>query len=159
MTTLYLDMDGVVADFNEYAHRTLRVPASQGIYPDDVWQKLAANPRIYRDLIPITYAGELVATCFNFAQRKQYGFMFLTAVPKGNDVPWAFYDKVEWARKYFPNIPVMFGPFSKDKHQHCQPGDILIDDRSSNIEEWRAAGGIAIHHVDFDTTITVLNSL
>ena len=159
MTTLYLDMDGVVADFNEYAHRTLGVPASQGIYPDDVWQKLAANPRLYRDLIPITYAGELVATCFNFAQRKQYGFMFLTAVPKGNDVPWAFYDKVEWARKYFPNIPVMFGPFSKDKHQHCEPGDILIDDRSSNIEEWRAAGGIAIHHVDFDATITALDSL
>lgn len=159
MTTLYLDMDGVVADFNEYAHRTLGVPASQGIYPDDVWQKLAANPRLYRDLIPITYAGELVATCFNFAQRKQYGFMFLTAVPKGNDVPWAFYDKVEWARKYFPNIPVMFGPYSKDKHQHCEPGDILIDDRSSNIEEWRAAGGIAIHHVDFDATITALDSL
>ena len=159
MTTLYLDMDGVVADFNEYAHRTLGVPASQGIYPDDVWQKLAANPRLYRDLIPITYAGELVATCFNFAQRKQYGFMFLTAVPKGNDVPWAFYDKVEWARKYFPNIPVMFGPYSKDKHHHCEPGDILIDDRSSNIEEWRAAGGIAIHHVDFDATITALDSL
>ena len=159
MTTLYLDMDGVVADFNEYAHRTLGVPASQGIYPDDVWQKLAANPRLYQDLIPITYAGELVATCFNFAQRKQYGFMFLTAVPKGNDVPWAFYDKVEWARKYFPNIPVMFGPYSKDKHQHCEPGDILIDDRSSNIEEWRAAGGIAIHHVDFDATITALDSL
>ena len=159
MTTLYLDMDGVVADFNEYAHRTLGVPASQGIYPDNVWQKLAANPRLYRDLIPITYAGELVATCFNFAQRKQYGFMFLTAVPKGNDVPWAFYDKVEWARKYFPNIPVMFGPYSKDKHQHCEPGDILIDDRSSNIEEWRAAGGIAIHHVDFDATIAALDSL
>ena len=159
MTTLYLDMDGVVADFNEYAHRTLGVPASQGIYPDNVWQKLAANPRLYRDLIPITYAGELVATCFNFAQRKQYGFMFLTAVPKGNDVPWAFYDKVEWARKYFPNIPVMFGPYSKDKHQHCEPGDILIDDRSSNIEEWCAVGGIAIHHVDFDATITALDSL
>jgi 5'(3')-deoxyribonucleotidase len=159
MPTLYLDMDGVVADFDEYAARTLGVPPSQGIYPDDVWCKLATNARLYRDLIPITYAGELVATCFNFAQRKQYGFMFLTAVPKGNDVPWAFYDKVEWARKYFPNIPVMFGPYSKDKHQHCQPGDILIDDRSSNIEEWRAVGGIAIHHVDFGTTITALDSL
>ena len=53
----------------------------------------------------------------------------------------------------------MFGPYSKDKHQHCEPGDILIDDRSSNIEEWRAVGGIAIHHVDFDATITALDSL
>ncbi len=159
MTTLYLDMDGVVADFDEYAARTLGVPPSQGIYPDEIWYKLATNARLYRDLIPTPYASQLVYRCEQFCNRKQYDLKFLTAVPKGNDVPWAFYDKVYWARNYFATIPVMFGPFSKNKHQHCQPGDILIDDRLSNIEEWRAAGGIAIHHVDFDTTITALDSL
>jgi hypothetical protein len=42
MTTLYIDMDGVVADFDEYAARTLGVPPSRsGIYPDDIWQQLA----------------------------------------------------------------------------------------------------------------------
>ena len=53
----------------------------------------------------------------------------------------------------------MFGPFSKDKHVHCQPGDILIDDRASNIEEWSAAGGVAILHTDYDSTMTQLNQL
>jgi hypothetical protein len=53
----------------------------------------------------------------------------------------------------------MFGPYSKDKHQHCRPGDILIDDRSSNIEEWQAAGGIAIHHKNIDTTLQELSKL
>ena len=159
MTTLYLDMDGVVADFDEYAARTLRVPPSQGIYPDEVWYKLAANARLYRELIKTSYADDLVAECQDLAATKEYEFYFLTAVPKGNDVPWAFYDKVLWAQKYFPNIPVMFGPFSKDKHHHCQPGDILIDDRSSNIDEWRAAGGIAIHHVAIDSTLFELSKL
>ena len=152
-------MDGVVADFDEYAARTLGMPPSQGIYPDEVWYKLASNARLYRDLIKTPYADELVSECQDFALTKEYELKFLTAVPKGNDVPWAFYDKVKWAELYFPAIPVFFGPFSKDKHVHCQVGDILIDDRVSNIEEWRAAGGIAIHHTNIDATLYELSRL
>jgi hypothetical protein len=159
MQTLYLDMDGVVADFDEYAYRTLGLPPSGGVYPNDVWNKLAANPRIYRDLVKTSYADQLVFHCSTIANKLKYDIKFLTAVPKGNDVPWAFYDKVYWARHNFATIPVMFGPFSKDKWKHCKPGDILVDDRQSNIEEWRAAGGIAIHHVDFDTTLQQLFKL
>ena len=159
MPTLYLDMDGVVADFDEYAARTLGVPPSQGIYPDEIWYKLAANARLYRDLVPTPYATQLVYQCEQFCTKKRYDLKFLTAVPKGNDVPWAFNDKVYWARNYFATIPVWFGPYSKDKHQHCREGDILIDDRSSNIEEWRAACGIAIHHKNIDTTLQELSKL
>lgn len=159
MKTLYLDMDGVVADFDEYAARTLGVPSSAGIYPDEIWYKLAENARLYRDLKPTTYASQLVYHCEQFCNKKNYELKFLSAVPKGNDVPWAFYDKVYWARNYFATIPVMFGPYSKDKWQHCQPSDILIDDRASNIDEWRAAGGIAIHHTNIDTTLAQLQFL
>ena len=159
MTTLYLDMDGVVADFDEYAHRLLGVPPSGGIYPDEVWKKLAANPRIYRDLKKTPYADQLVEECKDFALTKEYNLYFLTAVPKGNDVKWSFYDKVIWAQQYYPDIPVMFGPYSKDKWQHCEAGDILIDDRQSNIDEWRAAGGIAIHHVGIDSTLYEISRL
>jgi 5'(3')-deoxyribonucleotidase len=159
MTTLYLDMDGVVADFDEYAARTLGVPPSAGIYPDEVWYKLASNARLYRDLVKTSYADELVFQCSRLAKLHNYELKFLTAVPKGNDVPWAFYDKVVWCQTYFPGIPVMFGPFSRDKHVHCQAGDILIDDRKSNIEEWQAAGGKAILHTDFVSTMEQLNQL
>jgi len=159
MTTLYLDMDGVVADFDEYAARTLGIPPSSGIYPNEIWYKLASNARLYRDLIKTPYADELVFQCSKFAKQRDYALKFLTAVPKGNDVPWAFYDKVVWAQEYFSAIPVMFGPFSKDKYVHCQIGDILLDDRISNIEEWKAAGGIAIHHTNIDTTLQELSNL
>ena len=152
-------MDGVVADFDEYAARTLNLPPSSGIYPDDKWQQLAANARLYRDLKKTEYADRLIEECFDLALTKDYEILFLTAVPKGNDVKWAFYDKVMWAQKYYPNIPVHFGPYSVDKWHHCQLGDILIDDRASNIEEWRAAGGIAIHHVDIDATLYELSRL
>ena len=159
MTTLYLDMDGVIADFDEYAARTLGLPPSSGIYPDEAWYQLASNSRLYRDLIKTLYADQLVDECKDLANTKGYDLKFLTAVPKGNDVPWAFYDKVIWAQLYFPDIPVMFGPYSVDKWKHCQPGDILIDDRPSNIEQWRVAGGIAIHHTNIEATLYELSRL
>jgi 5'(3')-deoxyribonucleotidase len=152
-------MDGVVADFDEYAARTLGIPPSSGIYPNETWYKLASNERLYRDLLKTPYADALVTQCKGIATRLGYDVKFLTAVPKGNDVPWAFYDKVVWAQENFPDIPVFFGPFSKDKHVRCNKGDILIDDRLSNIEEWRAAGGIAIHHTDVLSTTQLLGNL
>ena len=152
-------MDGVVADFDEYANRTLGLPPSLGVYPDDKWQQLAKNPRIYRDLIPTSYASRLYEECVSFCYNKNYDLAFLTAVPKGNDIKYAFYDKVEWAQKYFSGVPVFFGPFSKDKHQHCKIGDILIDDRTSNIEEWRAAGGVGILHRNLNDTLAELSLL
>ena len=160
MNKLYLDMDGVVADFDEYAERILgSVPGHNGIYPDEQWVKIAANPRLYRDLKKTSYADELVSECVDFAILKGYELLFLTAVPKGNDIKWAFYDKVIWAQNFYPEIPVHFGPYSIDKWHHCQSGDILIDDRPSNIDEWRAAGGIAIHHTAIDSTLFQLSKL
>lgn len=160
MTTIYLDMDGVVADFDEYAERILGLPPGHnGIYPDEQWAKIAANPRLYKDLNTTPYADQLVNECRDLAATKEYQLMFLTAVPKGNDIKWAFYDKVLWVQKHFGAIPVHFGPYSKDKWHHCLPGDILIDDRLSNIDEWRAAGGVAIHHTNINSTLYELSSL
>jgi uncharacterized protein YfaT (DUF1175 family) len=52
------------------------------------------------------------------------------------------------------------GPFSHDKQKWCKPGDILIDDRPSNIEEWTGVSGIAIYHTgDVDKTIKTLNEV
>lgn len=144
--TIYLDMDDVVADFKAYAHAVLGKPQQDEKWPHEDWVRLRDNPRLYRDLKPTPESTALVDYCRNLRDQQGVDLMFLTAVPKGNDVPWAFYDKVLWAQQYFPDIPVMFGPFSKDKHVHCKAGDILIDDRTSNCNEWRAAGGFAVQH-------------
>ena len=122
MKTLYLDMDGVVADFDEYSARTLGVPPSAGIYPDEIWYKLASNARLYRDLIPTTYANQLVYQCEQFCNKKHYDLKFLSAVPKGNDVPWAFYDKVYWARHHFEPVFCAMGNTSVHGPRPCEGG-------------------------------------
>jgi len=145
MTTLYLDMDGVVADFNGYASEILnKQQIVHDRWDDEDWNVLKENPRLYRNLKKTKEADIIVEFCKTYCKKNKYQLLFLTAVPKANDVSWAFYDKVLWIQEHYSDIPVMFGPYSKDKHTHCMPGDILIDDRTSNIHEWNSVGGIGL---------------
>jgi hypothetical protein len=112
--------------------------------PDEDWNKVRAKSRFYRDLPIKAGAHDLVNYCRDLkADGLIDDLRFLTALPHDYSVPFAAYDKVLWAMERFERIPVLFGPFSGDKWRHCQPGDILIDDRTSNCEEWIRAGGYA----------------
>ena len=95
-------MDGVVADFDRYAHQKLGVGPSEGKYPQNVWEILIENPRLYRELETTPYATELYDLCVKTAKKLDYRVAFLTAIPRKNDVQHAMYDKVNWARKHFP---------------------------------------------------------
>lgn len=141
---IYLDMDDVVADWMGFARTWLREPqwAEGQILPDATWRRLKDAHRMYRDL-PLKAGGhELVEYCMSLYQAGAVeGLYFLSAIPHNNDMPFAPYDKVLWAQHYFPGIPVFLGPYSEDKWQRCNPGDVLIDDRRVNCEQWAQAGG------------------
>lgn len=160
MRTLFLDMDGVVADFNLYAKTVLKKDQVTHDWPKEDWDRLIKNPRLYSILEKTPEADNLVAYCKHLANFNRIKIRFLTAVPKKNDVPYAYYDKIMWAARYYPNIPVLFGPHSKDKYKHCSFGDILIDDRPSNCTEWDLAGGNSILHFgDLENTINELKKI
>lgn len=146
MLTIYLDMDDVVADWMGYARAYLREPNWQDgeMLPDTTWRRLKDDQRMYSKLPLKEGAYNLVDWCRSYAKTEGADLFFLSAIPHGNDMPWAVQDKVFWAQEYFPDIPVFLGPYSHQKFMHCRnPGDILIDDRKSNCEEWIRAGGRA----------------
>ena len=156
MKTLYLDMDGVVADWDQRVEEIVGEPRpsrSHTLMQSDSyttwgyhhWPKIREQARIYSQLPLVPQAEQLVDLARKFRDELDWAVLFLTAIPRNNDVPWAFWDKFKWVEQYFPDIPVHFGPYSEDKHLHCQPGDILVDDRWSNIDAWQRAGGRAIH--------------
>jgi hypothetical protein len=140
---LYLDMDDVVADWMPAARAIVNRNWEYGErIPAEDWDKVKAKKRFYRDLPIKPGAHELVAYCQDALSKGLIDDLaFLTALPHDDAVQYAASDKVFWAFERFPGIPVFFGPYSFDKHKHCRPGDILIDDRHSNCHEWRSAGG------------------
>ena len=154
--TIYIDMDGVVSDFDSYAEPMVGYRTPGGIrYDDKDWKKISANQRLYSQLAKCPNADRVVNEVLRIANEHAYDVRFLTAIPRQNDVPWAFWDKIKWIEQYYPGIPVWFGPHSNEKCLHCKPGDILIDDRGSNIHEWTTAGGIGILHHDTTTDKTL----
>jgi len=159
MTTVFIDMDGVVADFDGYAHRTLGIESKPGFrFDQNDWYRLREHSeRIYSIIPVLPNAHELIGRLKDL--RDQFGFdmRFLTAVPKENDLGWAFWDKMEWACKHFPGIPVWFGPYSVDKQNHCKPGDILIDDRVNNIEQWPEHG--ILYQGDHEITLNTVEQI
>lgn len=144
--TLYLDMDGVVADWRANAVRVIGYdcfdPAQR--YNDRDWALLRSDPHIFLNLPLMDGARRLVDLARGFRDTLGWELLFLTAIPHNNDVPWTFHDKQVWAARYFSDIPVHFGPYSEDKYRHCSAGDILVDDRYDNCAQWRAASGTAV---------------
>jgi hypothetical protein len=147
MKTFYLDMDGVVADFDAAAHNFLghgKINLDSHRWPKEEWEKIRLEKNWFRTLPLTPWANELADLARQFRDEHGYQLLFLTAIPKDNDFFWAFHDKFIWAQTHFPDIPVHFGPYSVDKKDHCQSGDILVDDRLDNCDSWRNAGGIAV---------------
>jgi hypothetical protein len=136
-------MDDVVADWMPAARAIVNRNWEYGERsPDSDWNKVKAKQRFYRDLPIKPGAHDLVNFCRDaVADGLADEVRFLTALPHDYSVPFAPWDKILWAMERFERIPVLFGPFSYDKWRHCKPGDILIDDRTSNCIEWENAGG------------------
>lgn len=152
--TIYLDMDGVLADFDTAARTLIRatrkeqlVAQQTGRWPDHKWRQIANDQHFYATLPKMPQADQLVDLALKFRDNLDYDVKILTAIPHNNDMHEAFHDKVDWISQHYGQhgFRVHFGPYSEDKQQHCGgPDDILVDDRTSNCEEWRGRGGLAV---------------
>jgi hypothetical protein len=73
-------------------------------------------------------------------------------------------DKMTWIRREMRPMPVRIHILLRHRKkdyavQEDGTPNILIDDWKQNIDEWKAAGGIAIHHVSATDTIAKLKKL
>lgn len=146
---LYLDLDGVFADFDlGVLHKAGKLPKEL----DDaaMWKLLCETPQFYRGLRPMPGADRLWLA---FSPHKP---IFLSGVPLPVDwMRFAPQDKAWWlnySRFYAPLITCL----SKDKATFCKPGDVLLDDRDHYAQNWRDAGGVFITHDPKDITRSLL---
>jgi hypothetical protein len=146
---LYLDCDGVLADFDKGATAILGLPPrayekKHGI--GRFWQKLAQAPDFYFSLPLLPDAMEL------FDAVKHLEPSILTGLPQGN---WAQDQKVRWAAEHFPDVPIIT-TMARDKRDHAKEGDVLVDDQLKHAHLWEEAGGIFVHHESAQDTIRAL---
>lgn len=149
---LYLDVDGVMADFDGPAERIFGLPsrkAEETLGTPRFWADLRSAPNFYRDLPLMPDALVLLNKV------KHLRPIFLTGVPAGG---WAEPQKIAWRDYHFPGVK-MICCRSKEKRQHMKPGDTLVDDRLKYSHLWLEAGGIFVHHTSAEDSIKQLRRL
>lgn len=85
----------------------------------------------------------------------RYGARILSAPADNPDSPAG---KLDWVKKNLSNTEVIFRK-STQKQEFSGPNKILIDDLKRNIDQWRARGGIGIHHISVEKTLKELSDL
>lgn len=143
---LYLDCDGVLADFDRGAAALLGMPPRaferrHGL--GRFWARLAKAPDFYFSL-PLLEGAEAL-----FEAVRHLDPIILTGLPQGN---WAADQKVRWAAKHFPGTPII-ATMARDKRKHAKPGDVLVDDQLRHAHLWEEMGGVFIHHRSVPETL------
>jgi len=149
---LYLDCDGVLADFDRGATQLLSMPPRvyekrHGIAA--FWRELARHRDFYGSLPLMPDAYVL------FDAVKHLDPIILTGLPRGK---WAAPQKMRWAAEHFPGTRILT-VMAVDKRNHAQEGDILVDDQLKHAHLWEGAGGIFVHHRDAESTLTKLREI
>jgi hypothetical protein len=146
---IYLDCDGVLADFDRGAEKILGAPPhafEKRHGPGEFWKRLARAPDFFDSLEPMTDAMAL------YGAVRHLNPIILTGLPRGR---WAEPQKRRWAERHFPGVEVITTAAAL-KREHCHPGDVLVDDREKYRHLWEQEGGVFIHHTSAETSIQAL---
>ena len=149
---LFLDADGVLADFNHGVQRVLGMTPKKFIAcygRSEFWKRLGRAKNFYGSLPQMPDAQRL------FDAVKHLKPTILTGVPVGG---WAAPQKVEWAAEHFPGVPIVTC-LAADKHKHMHPGDVLVDDREKHRAAYEAAGAVFVHHKNAEDSLRQLAKL
>jgi dephospho-CoA kinase len=159
---IYLDMDGVVADFDQ------RFIDLSGMLPKEFENKFGRKEfwnfideknklKFWIGIPQMSDAKELVDYI------TPHGFQMLTAPSIKKQ---SYLGKMLWIKNHVGSL-FSFKPYinfkkAKEKHNvksNLTPNDILIDDREDTINRWNAAGGTGVHHTSASSTIKKLKKL
>ena len=148
---LFLDLDGVLADFNRHYHDCF------GVWPDAAldnvnWLAVAGWEDFYLGIPPMPDYQVL------WQWSLPHSPSILTGIPHSVERQ-ATANKRAWVERWLHPMPPVFTCRSRDKARYCSPGDILVDDRERYRPLWEAAGGIWITHRSAAESVAALSLL
>jgi hypothetical protein len=139
MSHLFLDLDGVLADFDAGARKLFGMSSKafeEQHGKREFWRRIARDKDFYGTL-PLMADARLLFDAVAHLEPT-----ILTGLPLGN---WAAPQKVRWAAEHFPGTKIIT-TMARDKYKHMTGMDVLVDDRADHRARWEDAGGTFIHH-------------
>jgi len=170
MPHLYLDMDGVQADFFGAWAKKHNVNHWKAIKDRENDINILANSsaeqvyNFFRELAPLKGGRQIIA----WLRRNKIPFTVLSAPLRGPYANASKQAKRDWLDEFNPGTSTS-AIFTSEKFKYAvkdgQP-QVLVDDFGPYLQKWRDAGGIAVKHEDeyedpnsFQKTIAMLEKI
>ena len=154
ITKIYLDMDGVIADFDrryKELYKMLPREAEEHKEFDKYFTQFIDGGHFATlDLMPD--AMQLI----NFLRTLKVPTEILSSSSSEKRDPFVRPQKLDWLKKNNIEFPAVIVPGKRHKKEYSNKNTLLIDDTGVNIDQWRREGGIGILHSDAFTTINIL---
>lgn len=159
---VFLDSDGVLADFDKLAGEILGMPSREfeklkhNNDAGGMWSLLYAHEDFFYKIPKMHDADELVQGVIDLG----FDPIVLTGIPSKDGSDWAIGQKVRWYADHYPDLPVITCK-SKDKLMHMIEGkhNVLIDDWTQHKKAWENAGGTFIVHTSAKQSLAELKFL
>jgi len=154
---VYVDMDGVLADFDQGVYN-ITGTSPDTISEEELWNAINeyGKSKFFSELPWMSGSKEM----WNFITNNFLKVKILSALgksDKGNNQ--TAQGKTAWLRHNLPSLRESDIILVENKHRkrhYSRPGDIIIDDTPVVIQEWIKKGGIGILHVSATGTINQL---
>lgn len=151
---IFSDMDGVITDFNgRFSKYSDGIPPSEyekKFGKEKFWELADGGGVAFWVGMPWMSDGKQY-----WDYIKKYDVELLSSPSRSNT---SRLGKRLWVRNNLPGIKLTLAQAAK-KQNYAAPNHILIDDRESNIEQWKSQGGIGILHTSAADTINQLKQL
>ena len=143
MSQIYVDMDGVVSDFDKAIVNIFGEEYSNKI-ADTFWKKTVVDNQVFRHMPPIPEGLSLVSQLRSDGH--QVCFMTSTGgMPHHIDIA---KQKLDWlSANSMGDLPVAFCMNTQGKGAYASPGAVLIDDRQKVLAAWRGNGGFGFQFI------------
>jgi 5'-nucleotidase len=146
---VYVDMDGVLADFFGEVAREHDVAYWREIHRKELGvDQIAQQPGFFKMLPVLPNAGKFMRGVIHLTNGK---YSILSS-PLMSNVEESSAEKAEWLQKHLRQHQPQAVIFDHEKYKFAQQADgtpnILIDDWETNIKLWEANGGIGILYKD-----------
>ena len=151
---VYVDMDGVLADFFGVWNQMMGVKHWKDIKDTDAaLQKIKDTKDFWINLPMTSNAKNLLNAIKTF--KGKYNILSAPLPGDPNSEP----QKRAWIRKHLSMFPPAKIIIDHNKAAYAKQADgtpnALIDDFGENISKWRSAGGIGIQHKDIEVGDTI----
>ena len=149
---LYCDMDGVLVDFERgYEELTGKNIRGNHIKGDgDFWQPITdAGVEFWTKLKWMSDGKQL----WDYIKKHKPNLLSAPSREESSRI-----GKHIWVENNIPGVNLILRAADK-KQEFASPNAVLIDDRADNIQRWKDAGGVGIHHTSAENTINELEKL